>query len=107
MAVMARETWTDERLGDLNKKVDDGFARLGGDIRDLRGELKTQGENLRAEIKAQGDDLRGEIKAQGKDLRGEMNELRREMNERFDSANRTLVGAVVVIVAAVIGSNLF
>jgi tetrahydromethanopterin S-methyltransferase subunit G len=28
MAVMAREAWTDERLDDLNKKVDDGFAEV-------------------------------------------------------------------------------
>ena len=25
---MAREAWTDERLDDLNKKVDDGFAAV-------------------------------------------------------------------------------
>ncbi|HEX5526359.1 MAG TPA: hypothetical protein VFX44_04055 [Solirubrobacterales bacterium] len=41
MAVMMtpRETWTDQRLDDLNKKVDDGFARLERDIRELRGEI--------------------------------------------------------------------
>jgi predicted nucleic acid-binding Zn-ribbon protein len=137
---MPRESWTDERLDDLNKKVDDGFGRLDGDIRDLRSEVREQGESLRKEIKAQGSELRGEIKAQGDSLRGEvkaqgaelrgeakaesaelraaieaqgqnhrseMNELRREMNERFDSANRNLVGAVVVIVAAILGSNAF
>ena len=27
---MAREAWTDERLDDLNTKVDDGFARMEG-----------------------------------------------------------------------------
>jgi hypothetical protein len=108
MVVMApREKWTDERLDDLNKKVDDGFARLDLDMRDLRQEVKAQGESLRAEMKAQGDELRAEGKAQGASLRSEMNELRREMNERFDSANRTLVGAVAVIVAAIIGSNAF
>lgn len=49
MAVMMtpRETWTDERLDDLNKKVDEGFAnldnrfdrfetRIDDDIRELR-----------------------------------------------------------------------
>jgi tetrahydromethanopterin S-methyltransferase subunit G len=43
MVVMApREKWTDERLDDLNKKVDDlktemreGFARVDADIREL------------------------------------------------------------------------
>jgi chromosome segregation ATPase len=40
MVVMTpREEWTDERLDDLNKKVDDGFARLDADIRELRNEM--------------------------------------------------------------------
>lgn len=39
MAVMAREAWTDERLDDLNAKVDKGFDRLDKDIRDLRAEM--------------------------------------------------------------------
>jgi hypothetical protein len=30
-----RESWTDERLDDLNKKVDQGFARLDADMRAL------------------------------------------------------------------------
>ena len=46
MAVMVREAWTDERLDDLGKKVDRGFARLDADIRELRGEIK----ELRGEI---------------------------------------------------------
>ena len=74
-----RETWTDQRLDDLNKKVDDGFARFEGDMRELRGDMK--------------------------DLRGEMNGLRHEMNERFESLNRTLIGAAVAIVVASIGGN--
>ncbi len=41
MAVMMqpREKWTDERLDDLNKKVDDGFADVKADIRELRREM--------------------------------------------------------------------
>jgi hypothetical protein len=40
MAVMMpREKWTDERLDDLNKKVDDGFARIDADIRELRRDM--------------------------------------------------------------------
>lgn len=36
MEAMARESWTDERLDDLNQKVSDGFQRVDADIRDLR-----------------------------------------------------------------------
>jgi hypothetical protein len=33
---MARESWTDERLDDLNQRVSEGFQRVDADIRDLR-----------------------------------------------------------------------
>jgi hypothetical protein len=36
MEAMARESWTDERLDDLNQRVSDGFHRVDADIRDLR-----------------------------------------------------------------------
>jgi hypothetical protein len=32
----ARATWTDERLDDLAARMDSGFARVDGDIRELR-----------------------------------------------------------------------
>jgi hypothetical protein len=33
------ERWTDERLEDLNKKVDDGFAEMRTEFRAIRGEV--------------------------------------------------------------------
>jgi hypothetical protein len=39
MAVMAREAWTDERLDDLNKRVDDGFSDMREEFRALRAEI--------------------------------------------------------------------
>jgi tetrahydromethanopterin S-methyltransferase subunit G len=42
MAVMAREAWTDERLDDLNKKVDNGFGEMREEFRAVRGELGGQ-----------------------------------------------------------------
>jgi len=54
MAVMIpRETWTDERLDDLNKKVDDvraemraGFARVDADLRELSARIDAMNRNL-------------------------------------------------------------
>ncbi|HET8566542.1 MAG TPA: hypothetical protein VFL77_08725 [Solirubrobacterales bacterium] len=58
MAVMVpREKWTDERLDDLNKKVDagfadtraemrEGFARVHADIRDLNARFDALNRNL-------------------------------------------------------------
>lgn len=43
MAVMVpREKWADERLDALNRKVDNGFARLDGDIKDLRQDMNAR-----------------------------------------------------------------
>ena len=39
MVVMAREAWTDERLDDLNHKVDEGFKDMRAEFRALRGEM--------------------------------------------------------------------
>jgi hypothetical protein len=39
MAVMKRETWTDERLDDLAKRMDRGFDEVKGEIRELRTEV--------------------------------------------------------------------
>lgn len=35
-----RESWTDERLDDLNRRVDRGFDRVDADIGALRAETK-------------------------------------------------------------------
>ena len=52
---MPREKWTDERLDDLNKKVDDGFASVDKDIRELRSDLK----DLQREMNERFDSLNG------------------------------------------------
>jgi hypothetical protein len=37
-----REAWTDERLDDLNHRVDDGFGEMRTEFRAVRGELSAQ-----------------------------------------------------------------
>jgi hypothetical protein len=34
-----REHWTDDRMDDLARRVDNGFNRVDKDLRDLRGEI--------------------------------------------------------------------
>jgi hypothetical protein len=46
VVMMPRETWTDQRLDDLNKKVDDGFDRLDRDLRELRIDMNSRFESL-------------------------------------------------------------
>jgi len=49
MAVMARESWTDERLDDLNgrvgsleRRMDEGFREMREEFRTLRAEMNSQ-----------------------------------------------------------------
>jgi hypothetical protein len=42
------ERWTDERLDDLNKKVDDGFAETKAEFRAVRAEIGAVHRNVHA-----------------------------------------------------------
>lgn len=42
----ARATWTDERLDDLARRVDHGFNRVDGDLRQLRTEMNVRFDGL-------------------------------------------------------------
>lgn len=53
MAVMPRERWTDERLDDLNARIERGFDEVKGGIRDVRGEVR----ELRSEVNARFDSM--------------------------------------------------
>lgn len=81
VAVMARETWTDERLDDLRGDINKGFARVDSDVRELRAETRL--------------------------LRADMKEGFDHMDARFDALQRTMIislaGVVGSIVASVIG----
>ena len=91
MAVMMpREKWTDGRLDDLNKKVDDGFSRLDKQIDRLDGDIK---------------DLRREMNARFDGVDSRFDSLRNSIDARFDAVNRNMIAGFFVIAAAIIGSN--
>jgi hypothetical protein len=46
MAVVAREAWTDERLDDLQKHMDEGFGEVKAEIRSTRSKLKEDTREL-------------------------------------------------------------
>jgi hypothetical protein len=54
MAVMMspREKWTDERLDDLNEKVDKGFARMDRRFESLEAHMDSRFESLEARFGA-------------------------------------------------------
>jgi len=82
---MPREKWTDERLDDLNKKVDNGFT-------DTKAEMRQGFARVDAEIR---------------ELRKEMNAGFAAIDARFDALNGRLIAGFFVLFAAIIGSNVF
>jgi predicted phage gp36 major capsid-like protein len=64
MAVMAREVWTDERLDDLNKRVDEGFKETREEFRAVRAEMRSEFQAVRAEMKGEFQAVRGELGGQ-------------------------------------------
>ncbi|HET7454056.1 MAG TPA: hypothetical protein VFJ76_00880 [Solirubrobacterales bacterium] len=89
MVVMTpREKWTDERLDELKKSVDDGFARVDGEIKDLRREMDERFDKVDARF-------------------DKVDERFDKIEDRFHALNRALMGVAGVIIAALIGLNAF
>ncbi|HWT89533.1 MAG TPA: hypothetical protein VN179_00325 [Solirubrobacterales bacterium] len=101
MAVMMtpREKWTDERLDDLNKKVDQGFA-------DLKTETREGFARMEANLDRRFDEIDRrfeEVDRRFEDVDGRLGRL----EDGFFALNRTLWGGGFVLVAAIIGSSAF
>lgn len=77
-----REAWTDERLDDLNARVERGFDEVRTEFRELRSEMDTRFERVYRDL----GDLRG------------------EMNTRFDAMQRTMILGFASVVASVVGA---
>jgi Skp family chaperone for outer membrane proteins len=74
MAVMmARDSWTDERLDDLKATVDAGFAEMRTEFRTMRAELK----QMRAEFQEESRKQRVEFQEDMRELRTGMGETQR------------------------------
>lgn len=63
MAVMARDVWTDERLDDLNKRVDEGFKETREEFRAVRAEMKSEFQAVRSEMKSEFRAVKYDLKA--------------------------------------------
>ena len=48
-----RDKWTDERLDDLNAKVDRGFEELRAEMRAMRAEMNARFEEINGRLDAQ------------------------------------------------------
>lgn len=93
MAVMARESWTDERLDDLNAKVDIGFAEMRSEFRGLRAELK----EMRGDFQQESRELRTEFKAEMREMRSEFQEDMRELRTGTGETQRLILRSAAAL----------
>jgi uncharacterized protein YPO0396 len=114
MAVMARETWTDERLDDLKgemngrfDQVDKRFDRVEAEIKETRDELKGEIKGLRVELKGEIKELSDEVKGEIKELRDDNKAMLHAMNQGFARIHSNMLIGGATIVAALIGSTAF
>jgi chromosome segregation ATPase len=99
MAVMAREVWTDERLDDLNKRVDEGFKETRAEFRAVRSEMKSEFQAVRAEMKSEFHAVRAEVKGESQSIRAEIQAARGELGSQIAALHRTtlqLFGGMMV-----------
>jgi hypothetical protein len=70
-----REAWTDERLDDLNHRVDSGFEEVSREFQALRMEMRTEFGSVRSEMATEFGSVRGEVTG----LRAEMAAMNRTL----------------------------
>jgi hypothetical protein len=81
MHVMARETWTDERLDDLTKNMDENFREVRAELRQQREEMSNM--------------------ARQTDMDARFDAVMRTMQIGF-----TLIGVVLAALLALVGTQL-
>jgi hypothetical protein len=87
-----RESWTDERLDDLNGRIGEGFSRIDADL----GAQRAESIALRREMREDSIALR-------RDMKASFDALGSEMNARFDAMHQTMIRSAGIVIAALIG----
>jgi len=85
-----REAWTDERLDDLNHRLDEGFKEMRTESRAVRAEMGTEFRAVRAEIGTEFGTVRSE-------LGGQIAQLHRTILQLFGGMMATFVVGIVAI----------
>jgi flagellar capping protein FliD len=101
-----RDRWSDERLDDLNQRVEDGFNRVDADIRGLRGEMNDRFNRVDARFDAMQN--RVDDRFDRVDARFDRIDDRFDlMQDRLESMQRLMIqfggGMIAALCAALIG----
>ncbi|MCW2989399.1 MAG: hypothetical protein JWM24_2337 [Solirubrobacterales bacterium] len=82
-----REAWTDERLDDLTKRVDEGFRESREDLRSFRIEVKTDFASLRGEMDTRFEKADTAIGMRFDKVDTRFDKANTEIDARFDGLN--------------------
>lgn len=82
-----RDVWTDERMDDLNHRVDSGFNEVSREFQALRLEMRTEFAAVRSELTMEFAAVRTEMGTEFSAVRSEIAAVRSEMA----AMNRTLI----------------
>jgi hypothetical protein len=102
---MAKETWTDERLDDLNHRVDTGFSEVSREFQAVRLELRTEFAAVRSEMKTEFAAVRSEMGITRSELSGQIAQLHRTILLLFGGMLATVmvgfIGTIITIITQV------
>jgi hypothetical protein len=105
MPTMVREAWTDERLDDLTKHMDEGFREVREELRQQRGDM--------AQMMAKREKVDIRLEAQQKYMDARFDDQRNHMDTSFNALMRTmqigfsLIGVLIAGLMTLVGIWLY
>jgi hypothetical protein len=101
-----RDVWTDERLDDLNHRVDEGFKEMRSEFRGVRADMREEFGNVRAEMGQGFGNVRAEVGQGFGSVRSEMGGMRSELSAQIAQLHRTILqlfgGMMVTFVVGIV-----
>jgi hypothetical protein len=108
MATAMRDLWSDERLDDLNHRVDRGFEQVGREFQTLRMEMQTEFAAVRSELRTEFGAVRSETKTElaafRSELQAEFRAVRAEAAEMHRTTLQATLGSMAVILVGFAGT---
>jgi len=92
-----RDLWTDDRLDDLNHRVDRGFEETNAEFRALRLEMRTEFAAVRSEMGIEFAAVRSEMGGMRAELSGQIAQLHSTMVRLFGGMIVTFVVGFLAI----------
>jgi len=120
MAPTPRESWSDQRLDELGKKVEDGFDGVGKRMDrverrmdrveskvDALGEKVSDIDKKVGKLETKVDGLEKKVDVGLTCLKQDSRDLRSELIARLDKQDRAMWGIAIAIIIALVGTGIF